>query len=60
MFFHAFITYGSTKLYQQYVVAPRTADKAAIHAEEYSRAGLPGCVGLYDATHIVFEKKIEC
>jgi hypothetical protein len=57
MFFHAFITYGSTKLYQQYVVAPRTAGEAAIHAEEYSRAGLPGCVGSCDATHIVFEKR---
>lgn len=56
VFFHAFITYGSTKLYQLYVIAPRTADDAAIHTEEYSRAGLPGCVGSCDATHIVFEK----
>jgi hypothetical protein len=60
VFFHALITYRSTKLYQQHVVSPRTANEAAIHTEEYSRAGLPGCVGSCDATHIVFEKKIEC
>jgi hypothetical protein len=55
VFFHAFITCGSTKLYQQYVVSPRNADRAAIHREAYSRAGLPRCAGSFDASHIVFE-----
>jgi hypothetical protein len=57
VFFHACITYSSTKLYQQYEVSARAANEAANNTEEYSIEGLPGCVGSCDATHIVFEKK---
>ena len=56
VFFHAFLWFGSTTLYQAWVVAPKTAHDAATHTQDYSKAGLPGCVGSCDATHIVFEK----
>ena len=56
VFFHRFIEFGSTFLYHKYVVAPSTAEEASVHSHEYAQAGLPGCVGSSDATHIVLEK----
>ena len=50
--FHKFIEFGATVLYQKFVVAPSNAEEAAGHTAEYERAGIPGCVGLTDATHI--------
>ena len=41
---------------QQVVIAPTTRSEAARHTQEYLIAGLPGCVGSCDATHVVFEK----
>jgi len=55
-FFHQFITVGSTVLFDKWVVAPRTAEEAAEHTAEYEEAGLPGCIGSSDGTHIVAEK----
>jgi hypothetical protein len=56
VFFHRFIEFGRTVLYKKYVVAPASADEAAAHIKEYKKAGLPGCVGSMDATHILLEK----
>jgi hypothetical protein len=56
VFFHRFIEFGSTFLYHKYVVALSTAEEASVHSHEYAQAGLPGCVGSSDATHIVLEK----
>lgn len=56
VFFHRFIEFGSTVLYKKHVVAPESADDAAVHTKEYEKAGLPGCVGSMDATHILLEK----
>jgi hypothetical protein len=43
-------------LYKKFVVAPKTADDAKQHTPEYEKAGLPGCIGSMDATHILLEK----
>lgn len=56
VFLHAFLLFGSTVLFNKYVVAPTTSAEAAEHTQEYLIAGLPGCVGSCDATHVVFEK----
>jgi hypothetical protein len=56
VFVHKFIEFGSTVLYKKFVVAPKTAEDAAEHTPEYEKAGLPGCVGSMDATHILLEK----
>jgi hypothetical protein len=54
--FHRFIEFGRTVPYKKYVVDPALTDEAAAHIKEYEKAGLPGCVGLMDATHILLEK----
>ena len=56
VFLHKFIKFGSTVLYKRYVVAPATSEEALQHIQDYERAGLPGCVGSMDATHILLEK----
>jgi hypothetical protein len=56
VFFHAFIDYGSTVLYQLYIRPPRTSWDARVHSAEYEIAGFPGAVGSSDATHILLER----
>jgi hypothetical protein len=56
IFFHQFILFGSTELYKKFVVSPTRGEDAAHHTEEYRQAGLPGCVGSTDATHILLER----
>ena len=51
-FFHVFIEFGSTKLFKRYVVAPASKEQAQTHQHEFHQAGMPGCVGSTDATHI--------
>jgi hypothetical protein len=55
-FFHEFIQVGSTFLYNKFVVPPVTLDEAKDHMLEMEKAGLPGCLGSTDATHVVVEK----
>jgi hypothetical protein len=55
-FLHKVIEFGSTVLYKRYVVAPATSEEALQHIQDYERAGLPGCAGSMDATHILLEK----
>ena len=55
-FFHRFLEYGSTVLYNLYVVAPTTCEEAQVNMKEYQLAGFPGAVGSTDATHIMLEK----
>ena len=45
-----------TVLYNRYVVAPKTAEEASQHTGQYTKAGLPGCIGSMDTTHILLEK----
>lgn len=56
VFLHRFISFGSTILYEKYVVAPSTSEEASAHSIEYCKAGLPGCIGSTDATHIPLER----
>ena len=55
-FFHAFIEFGSTTLYERYVNAPLTFEDAKRHMLEFIEAGLDGNVGSTDCTHITSEK----
>lgn len=53
VFYHRFIEWGSTKLFEQYVKSPETVEEATEVAEkEYRTAGFPGCVGSMDGTHV--------
>ena len=56
VFFHRFIEFGSTSLYPKFVIAPFTAEETSVRIHEYLQAGLPGCIGSSNATHIVLEK----
>jgi hypothetical protein len=57
VFLHKFLTFGSTVLYQRYVLTPLCAgEEAHQHMAEYSDAGFPGAVGSTDATHIILER----
>lgn len=58
-FFHKFILFGSTELYEKFVTTPNRAEEAAHHTEEYRQAGLPGCVVSMDATHILLLERVE-
>jgi hypothetical protein len=51
-FLHAYISWGATDLYQRYVVTPANKDEVTTNSAEYHIAGLPGCLGSQDATHI--------
>ena len=55
-FFHAFIDFGSTVLYERYVNAPLSWEEAKHHMAEFTEAGLAGGVGSSDCTNVVSEK----
>jgi hypothetical protein len=52
-FFNVFIRFGSTVLYQKWVLTPVNLPKAQSNMNEYTQAGFPKCVGSSDCTHIV-------
>ena len=52
VFFHKFIEFGSTTLFDRYVIAPTNFEEAKYHMHEFEEAGIPGAVGSTDATHI--------
>lgn len=53
-FFHCFIDFASKVLFAHYVSIPTTSDEA--RSAEYESAGMAGCIGSMDATHILCEK----
>jgi hypothetical protein len=55
-FFHVFIHWASTRLYDDMVTYPRVWADAKKHMSEFAMAGLHGSVGSTDATHIGMEK----
>ena len=59
VFLHCFIKFGSTVLFNKYVVAPVCLDEAWSNMQEYAAAGFPGCVGSADCTHIVTTEQCE-
>jgi hypothetical protein len=56
VFFHRFIEWGSTFLFEKYIPTPVTAAEAECHLHEFGQAGFQGCIGSTDATHITMEK----
>jgi hypothetical protein len=56
MFFHCFIQFGSTDLFDQWVVQPTISEQANNQTHEFAQAGLPGAIGSMDATHVVLER----
>ena len=56
VFFHAWIEWGSTTLYSEWVKLPTTLADIADHSHEFSLAGFPGCIGSTDATHVLLER----
>ena len=55
-FFHLFVEFGSTVLYDKYVLTPDNVNEAKTHMREFEEAGFPGCVGSSDATHITTDR----
>lgn len=56
-FFHAFLEFGSTKLFKEYVISPNESNQdAATHQHEYNTAGCNGAIGSGDAVHIMSER----
>jgi len=55
-YFLAFITWGSTILYKEFVFYPKTQADIQVNLDEMCRGGMPGCVGSTDATHIAMEQ----
>jgi hypothetical protein len=52
VFFHIFIRWRRKILYKKYVGMPQSAREIGTHIKEMEQAGLFGCVGSVDATHI--------
>jgi hypothetical protein len=55
-FFRVFIKFGSTVLFNKWVLTPVNLPEALSNMKEYSEAGFPGCVGSSDCTHIVTDR----
>lgn len=55
-FFNSFIEFGSTILYDIYVLTPIHPSEARSNMKEYEQAGLPRCIGSTDCTHITTER----
>ena len=51
-FLHVYIYWGSTFLYNKFVSMPSTAAEIADSSSEFFIAGLAGCIGSSDATHV--------
>jgi DDE superfamily endonuclease len=56
VFFHKFLNYGSTVLYDKYVVMPTTTELLIQNMKDYARLGFHGAVGSMDATHIASDR----
>jgi hypothetical protein len=56
-FFHRFVEFGSTVLYDKYVLTPDNVNEAKTNMREFKEAGFPGCVGSSDATHITTDRR---
>jgi hypothetical protein len=55
-FFHRFVEFGSTVLYDKYVLTPNNVNEAKTHMREFEEAGFLGCVGSLDETHITTDR----
>ena len=50
------IEFGSSTLYHRFVVEPRDIDQLNDCNMKFMLAGLPGCIGSTDATHVIMER----
>jgi hypothetical protein len=56
-FFHKFIHFGSTALYDEFVITPSDSNHdTATHQHEFAQAGCHGAIGSTDAVHVTLEK----
>jgi hypothetical protein len=55
-FFRCFVEFGSTVLYEKYILTPVFINEAKTHMREFEEASFPGCVGSSDATHIMTDR----
>ena len=55
-FFHVFIDWGSSVLFDEWVLPPQTAEDLQDHTAEFSMAGFNGCIGSIDTTHVSMER----
>jgi hypothetical protein len=55
-FFHVFIEWGHTFLFDRYVVFPANAEVAATHMHKMKLAEFDGAIGSTDATHVRMER----
>ena len=53
-FFHCFIKWGAEILYKNYVQVPASSEDA--RSPEFEAAGMRGCIGSMDATHVLAER----
>ena len=54
--FFAFIEYGSTVMYKKHVIDVAKSIDIANHEEIFRMAGMNGCIGSSDATHVIMLK----
>jgi hypothetical protein len=55
-FFHSFTKWDADFLYNTYVWMPDSVAEVTECEEAYRIAGLPGCIGSSDATHVALKK----
>jgi Plant transposon protein len=51
-FFHCFISWGSSFLFEKMVCYPKTSIECKASTKEYDYAGFHGCIASTDATHV--------
>lgn len=56
IFFHSFVAVMADKLFPKYVRAPSTKEEINDSRKEYDKAGMHGCIGSADATHVMNER----
>ena len=55
-FLHVYLHWGSTYFYEKYVWLPSSSSEIADSSYEFFIAGLAGCIGSQDATHVGMNK----
>ena len=55
-FFHRFVAACAEKLYPKWVRIPQSEEEVAEITRVFEMAGMPGCIGSTDATHVVMER----
>ena len=54
--FHIYIDFGSTEMYERFVIVPTSGEEAATHLKGMETVGFHGCVGSTDVTHVGMER----